>query len=102
MARKKITFFEASIPVTILKENDQYIAYTPSLDISTVGKTFDEAKKRFGELVNIFFEEIIEMGTLEDVLFECGWKKITKPEIKWYPPTIITQTTEEVKIPCPV
>ena len=67
-----------NIPVTFIEENDQVTAHCPVLDSATCGENFDEAKKRFAELVSIFFEELCEMGTVEDVLLECGWKKISK------------------------
>ena len=44
------------IPVSILKEDKKYVAYTPALDLSTSGKSYQEVKKRFSEIVNIFFE----------------------------------------------
>ncbi len=101
MSRKsKLTYIGGSLPLTIIREDDQFIAYTPALDISTCGSTFDQAKERFGELIEIFFEELCSMGTLEDVLEECGWKKINKPEQRWIPPAVISQTTEEIRIPC--
>jgi predicted RNase H-like HicB family nuclease len=55
---------KVNLPVSFLKEGNKFVAYTPVLDISTSGKTFKEAQKRFSELVEIFFEELIEMGTL--------------------------------------
>ena len=66
MAKK--LYFEVSLPVSILKEGKYFIAYTPALDLSTSGKTFAEVKERFGEVVQIFFEELLEKGTLEEVL----------------------------------
>ncbi len=90
-----------NIPVTFIEENDQVTAHCPVLDIATCGKDFDEAKKRFAELVFIFFEELCEMGTVEDVLLECGWKKISKKPTKWEPPRIIDSITENFKVPCP-
>ena len=56
--------FQASLPVTFLREGDQFVAYTPVLDLSTSGDTFEQAKKRFSEAVQIFFEECFNMGTL--------------------------------------
>ena len=47
-----------NLPVQIFKQGKTYVAYTPVLDISTVGKNQTEAKKRFIELVDIFFEEL--------------------------------------------
>jgi len=71
---KKVNF-QASLPVTFLREGNQFVAYTPALDLSTSGSTFEQVKKRFGEIVQIFFEECVSMGTLENVLLDLGWKK---------------------------
>ena len=51
------------LPVSILRENKKYVAYTPALDLSTSGKDYQQVKKRFTEIVNIFFEELIKKGT---------------------------------------
>lgn len=63
---------ELSLPVSVLKEGKYFIAYSPALDLSTSGKSFTEAKNRFGEAVQIFFEELLEKGTLNEVLVELG------------------------------
>lgn len=57
-----------NLQVDFIKEGDTYIAYSPALDISTCGETFEKAQKGFEELVRIFFAELIKMGTLEEVL----------------------------------
>ncbi len=88
--------FAVKLPISIFKEGKHYIAYTPVLDLSTSANTYDGAKKRFSEIVGIFFEEIIKKGTLDDVLKDLGWKKIKK---QWNPPSVISQGMEEVKIP---
>jgi len=99
--KPKPIFKEISLPVYFIEENGQVTAHTPALDLATCGKDFDEAKKRFAEIVVIFFEELFEMGTTEEVLEECGWKKVDKEPFKWEPPRIIGQLTEDFKIPCP-
>lgn len=58
---------EFNLPVSIIKEGKSYMAYTPALDLSTSGKNYEESKKRFSEAVDIFFEEIIKKGTIENV-----------------------------------
>ena len=63
------------------------MAYTPALDVCTSGKTEKEVKIRFAEIANVFLEELIEMGTINDVLSELGWTKVQK---KWTPPKIIS------------
>lgn len=85
-----------NLPVTFLKEDEQFVAYTPALDLSTAGKTLEEAKKNFTEAVEIFFDEIVAMGTLEDTLLDLGWKKKNEDFI---PPVIISQGMESVKVP---
>lgn len=90
------TLFKVSLPISILKEGKYYIAYSPALDLSTSGKTFEEVKKRFEEVVGIFFEELSEKGTLDKVLGELGWQKVQK---EWIAPVVIANETESFNIP---
>ena len=96
MAKSNKVNISFALPVSFLKEGKYFIAYTPALDLSTSGKNLQEAKKRFGEAVQIFFEEIIEKGSLVEVLTGLGWQKIKK---QWSPPMLITQETTNFKIP---
>lgn len=84
------------LTVDISKQGRRYVAYSPALDIATTGKTEKETRKRFEELVGIFFDELREAGTLEDVLSELGWKKVRK---HWQPPKV---SHKEVGIDVPV
>lgn len=88
-----------SLTVNFLREGKKFIAYSPTLDISTCGNSFEEAKKKFEELVDIFIDELVKMGTLESVLSECGWKKVPRPKPHWVPPAFITTTQEKFQIP---
>jgi predicted RNase H-like HicB family nuclease len=76
------------LPVLIFREGKYFIAYSPVLDLSTSGKDYEEARRRFQEVVEIFFEELIKKGTLKEVLKELGWQKINR---KWQPPSLISQ-----------
>ena len=76
------------LPVSFIKEGNKFIAYTPALDLSTSGDSFKQARGRFEEAVDIFFEEVIKKGTLEEVLTDYGWRKIKK---NWSPPVAIGQ-----------
>jgi len=91
----KKTMLEFNLPVSILREGKKYIAYTPALDLSTSGNTFDQAKKRFDEVVHIFFEEIMKENTTEQVLTELGWQKVNA---KWNPPIVISNESQMVKL----
>jgi len=90
---------KTKLGVIFFKEGKKFIAYSPALDLSTYGNTFAEAKKRFAEAVEVFLEETIKMGTLEDVLKDCGWQKVSYPQRHWVPPAMVGQTEQEVKIP---
>ena len=50
----------------------------------------------FEEAVQIFFEEIIAKGTINEALSELGWQKKKKTFI---PPTVISHITENFSIP---
>ena len=89
------TPIELSLPVTFINEGGQVVAYTPALDISTSGKDEAEAKARFGELVGIFFRDLIENNTVDDVLSELGWQKVAQ---QWNPP-IVSQQSVNVRVP---
>jgi len=85
-----------ALPVIVLKEGESFIAHSPALDLSTVGDTFDEAKRRFEEAVQLFFEEIIKKGTVEQALTELGWQKQNK---EYIPPLVVGTQTENFTVP---
>ncbi len=75
--------YRFSIEYYVFRENDNLIAYCPSLDISTSGKDYTDAVKNFYERFQIYVETCLEMGTLWDDLKDHGWKvserKLTPP-----------------------
>ena len=79
-----------------MKQGKRFVAYSPAFDLSTSGKSKKDVEKKFQEIINIFLEEIIEMGTFSDVLSELGWKRVQK---KWNPPEIISSFSVGVRIP---
>jgi predicted RNase H-like HicB family nuclease len=83
------------LPICFMKEKGSFVAFSPALDLSTCGKTFEEAKKNFAEALDIFFKECIEMGTLKEVLESYGWEKVRKKG--WKPPAYIGE--DRIKIP---
>jgi len=88
--------FQAELPVIIIREVDQYVAYTPVLELCTSGETAEEAKKNFDEIVTVFFEEVIERGTLAEVLSGLGWEEV---DHEWVPPEVVSQVSEQFTIP---
>ena len=93
MAKMGLQF---KLQVSFLKEKRRFIAYAPALDLSTSGKTIEEAKRRFGEISTLFFGELIRKGTLEEVLSELGWQRIKK---EWKSPIIVSQESETIRVP---
>ena len=87
--------------INIIKENKSFIAYSPALDLSSFGKTEKEAKSRFEEIAKIFFNDLTERGTLNDVLTELGWnKKIISKKSLWIPPRVDSKSIN-IGIPMP-
>ena len=68
----------------VFQEDGVYIAYCPSLDMSTSGKNFNEAVGNFYERFQLHVECCMEYGTLYDDLIAHGWK-LRKKNI--FPPT---------------
>lgn len=87
------------LPFIILREGKYFIAYTPLLDLSTSAESFDEVKKRFGEVVRVFFEELYEKGTTDTVLSNLGWRKV---QSKWSPPKVVAHEVASIKLPLTV
>jgi len=53
-----------------------FIARTLPLDVVSAGKSKEEALRNLEEVVQIFIEETLKMGTLADILEETGYVKV--------------------------
>lgn len=93
---KAIPHIGFNLTVDFIKQGKSVVAYSPALDISTVGKNQKEAQERFTELVSLFFEELTANNTLADVLSELGWQKQKK---NWNPPKIVTSKPIRFDLP---
>ena len=91
--------YRVEVPFDIFKENGQFVAYCPVLDLSTSGRTFEQVQERFSEALNILIEDLVEQGTLNEVLGSHGWKKVSKPRPHWTPPKLVSSTAQEASIP---
>ena len=92
MAKIKL---DVKIPISVLKEGKNFVVYSPALDLSSSGKSYKQALARFNEAVEIFFEEIIKRGTLEEALKELGWRKV---RAQWEPPLVISQDLQRIRV----
>jgi predicted RNase H-like HicB family nuclease len=60
--------------VQIWKEGNQYIAHATPLDVVSSGATPENARNALKEAVHLFLDTAMEMGTLEEILNECGYE----------------------------
>jgi predicted RNase H-like HicB family nuclease len=60
--------------VQIWQEGKQFVAHSMPLDIMSSGETPEQARQALYEAVDLFLETAAEMGTLTEVLEECGYE----------------------------
>lgn len=95
--KKPIHQLEVSLTVSIFKQGEYFVAYTPALDISTYGDNVEDAQSKFEELVDTFFDEFKEDQTkLDNVLESLGW---TKNKSNWTPPVEVKHVQTSVTLP---
>jgi hypothetical protein len=59
----------------IWKEGGMYVAYCPELDMSSCGKSIEDAKNNLKDVISINFSECKKMGTLDQLLQEAGFSE---------------------------
>ena len=64
---------EMNVTFEIWRKGNYYVAKCQELDFISQGRTAEEAKRNLLEVIDIHFEEMTEMGTLDDYLSECGY-----------------------------
>jgi predicted RNase H-like HicB family nuclease len=62
------------ITVQVWQKESWFIAKCPELDFVSQGQTKEEAKSNLMEVIDIQFEEMTELGTLNEYLEECGYR----------------------------
>lgn len=63
----------SELAIFLFKEDDNFIAYSPALDLSGYGKTEEEARDSFNIVLKEYFDYAINEGTLYKDLKEHGW-----------------------------
>ena len=96
MAKVRI---QGTVPVLFLKEGDMFVAYSPVLDLSTAGSTFEEAQRNFEEATDIFFEECSKHRTLDRALESLGWERSSGRSHDWHPPVVVGQDRITLRVP---
>ena len=64
---------DIDVSVYLFKEDNNVIAYCPSLDLSGYGSTQKEAKNSFGIVLKEYFDYCMQNGTLTEDLQNHGW-----------------------------
>ena len=59
--------------IEVWRRREWFVAKCPELDFVSQGKSQEEARANLMEVIQIQFEEMMEMGTLDDYLAECGY-----------------------------
>jgi len=84
--RRSVVFFE---------ENGAVICHCLPLDVSSCGRDLDEAKHNIKDAIEGFLEACEAMGTLEEVLTECGF---VKDGTRWKSPVILESDSIDVPL----
>ena len=65
---------EFRLPVKNEKKGKQFISSCPILDVFSQGKTLKEAKHNIIEALAAFITGCLELGTLDAVFKQCGFR----------------------------
>lgn len=80
--------FKIGVDLFLFKEDEQVIAYSPALEISSYGDTYDDAENAFQEATDIFITYSHKKGTLVADLLELGWTITKKPKAVFRAPDL--------------
>ncbi len=72
--------------IQIWQENNQYIAHAMPIDVMSSGGTPEEARHALYEAVSLFIATAEDLGTLDNILLESGYKRKAG---KWISPSWI-------------
>ena len=84
-----------NVSVILFKEEEYYVAYCPSLELSSYGDSEKDAKEGFEEAMKIFLDDTSAKGTLEKVLLKLGWQLQQKPRPEYKPPTFSLKESQK-------
>lgn len=69
---------EAKVKATIVlisfKEADNFIIYSPHLEVTGYGKSEDEAMQSFNHCLGVFLDYTVNKKTLHEELISLGWE----------------------------
>jgi predicted RNase H-like HicB family nuclease len=80
---------ELQLNVLVFQQGDYYVAYCPSLNLSSYGDTIEEAKIGFDEVMEAYLEDCKENGSLHEDLIRNGWNVNIQNHKKAEPPAMV-------------
>lgn len=80
---------ELQLNVLVFQQGDYFVAYCPSVNLSSYGDTIDDAKVGFKEVMEAYLEDSKENGTLRDDLVKNGWTLNIQNHKKAEPPAMV-------------
>lgn len=80
---------ELRLNVLVFQEGDYYVAYCPSLNLSSYGDSIDDAKAGFDEVMEAYLEDSKANNSLQEDLLKNGWTLDIQNHKKVEPPTTV-------------
>lgn len=80
---------ELQLNVLVFQQGDYFVAYCPSVNLSSYGDTIEDAKAGFDEVMEAYLEDCKENGSLHQDLIKNGWTLNIKNHKKAEPPATV-------------
>jgi predicted RNase H-like HicB family nuclease len=80
----------------VFKEDGQFVAICPELNVSSFGDSVEEARKSLREAIDLFLEECESMGTIEPVLRESGFNPDPADPKRWVSRVPLSRVSEAI------
>lgn len=84
------------VAVRVLREGDSFIAHATELDVSSHGRTADDAVAHLREALVAFLDEASRMGMLDEILQDAGYVRTGD---SWTAPTVIKRDRVLISLP---
>ncbi|MCG8322770.1 MAG: hypothetical protein MI921_24930 [Cytophagales bacterium] len=88
---KKSGQYIVDVNVITFQGENEIVAYSPALQISSYGETKQDAEHALGENIAIFMDYATSKNTLIEDLLNLGWTIKKKPDFLFIPPPYSTE-----------
>lgn len=83
---KKSGQYIVDLNVITFQGENQIVAYSPALEISSYGDTKQDAEDALGENIKIFIDYAVNKNSLIEDLLNLGWTIKKRPHFLFIPP----------------